>query len=125
MANGKNGNGLGIDVQGGPEVPGLAPVQLAIGPVEGRVVMVFQRPMAKIEMDPVNAALIGKNLIDQAVALGARVEIQLQKRTVITKEKFEALVARTQHIIRSLEEKHRRPEHIAREVVEQILAATD
>lgn len=125
MANGKNGNGLGIDVQGGPGGATEGKIEMAIGVQNGKVIQSFPRPMLRIDYDPVNAALVGKTLIDHAVALGARVEIKLQKRTVISDEKFKGLVARTQHIIRSMEESHRRPADVAREVVEQLLAATD
>lgn len=107
-----------------PEDPATA---MAIGTTEGQnaqVVIEFQAPIRQFKMQPVNAAYIGRHLIDCAVALGARVEIKVPK-VKLTPEQHAALIVRVEHILRDLAARGRRHDYIARELVDQVLARLD
>ena len=122
-----NGNGHGRPEDHILPPPGQADdakTEMAIQPEAGKVVVRFREPRHWVVMDPANAVQIGKHLIDCAVACGAEVTIQVPRRE-ISREKREALIARTMHVTRSMQEKHRPPAIVAQAVVDSILAAID
>lgn len=98
--------------------------EMAIQSEKGQVVIRFREPRLWVVFAPSNAVNIGKHLIDCAVACGAEVTIQVPRRQV-SREKREALVVRTMHVIRSTQDKHRPPAIVAQHVVDSILAAIE
>lgn len=122
-----NGNG-----KGAPEDHILPPAgqeddgktEMAIQPERGKIVVRFREPRLWVVLEPSNAVEIGKHLIDCAVECGANVTIEVRRRQ-ISQEKREALVARTMHVTRSMQDKHRPPAIVAQAVVDCILAAID
>lgn len=113
----------------GNDVPSLAgvgggQVELAIGIERGQVVIRFQAPQDRIGMDPTNAARIGKELIDRAVDLGARVAFIPPPRK-ISDQMRKALIARIQHVIRSTQDQHRNPEYVATAVFDSVINGID
>jgi len=90
----------------------------------GKVIQRFARPMLFVAFDPGNAVQVGKKMIDCAVECGAQVEIKVPRRE-ISNEKRKALIARCQHIMRSMQERGKSPQSVARNVVDSILAAID
>lgn len=99
-------------------------VELAIGIERGQVVIRFQLPQTRVSMDPTNAARVGKELIDRAVDLGARVAIIPPPRK-ITDQMRKALIARIQHVIRSTQDQNRPPEYVAMAVFDSVINGID
>ena len=99
-------------------------VEIAIGQKAGKVVLRFFRPIPEVHFDPVNAVEIARQMIDIAVACGAKVTIEVPKRK-ITKAQRDKLVTRATHVFRSLSEKGRAPAYIAKHVVDTILSDVD
>jgi len=72
--SGPNGKDSLPDMQvsgpgGEPGAPGM--VEMVIAAHEKRVVQLFRRPMLEVIYEPVNAALVGRELINRAVECGA------------------------------------------------------
>lgn len=111
-----------VDIQTG--VPGEGAVNMIIAPENGRVVMRFERPMLYVVFERDNAAHVGREIINAAVAVGAKVQINVP-RVVISREKHAAMVARAVQINRSMHEQKKDPLVIARTVVDQVLAQID
>lgn len=99
-------------------------VELAIGILNGRIVVTFHQPQRALQFKPENAAHIGKHLIDLACELGVQVVINMPRRPV-TPELHAMMIARAQHVIRSTQEQNHKPEYVARAVVESIIKAID
>lgn len=104
--------------------PASPDVELAIGVLNGLVVITFHQPQRALQFKPPNAAHIGKHLIDLACELGVKVVINMPRRPV-TAELHQAMIARAQHVIRSTQERNYAPEYVARSVVESIIKAID
>lgn len=104
--------------------PGEGQVEMIIGTENGKVVQRFQRPMLYVLYERDNAAFVGRELINAAVACGAQVQLNVP-RVRITKEKRDALIARAAQIHRSMREQKKDPLVIARHVVDQLLAQID
>lgn len=104
--------------------PGEGQVEMIIGTEAGKVVQRFQRPMAYVLYEPENAAYVGREILNAAVACGAKVQINVP-RVKVSREKRDAMIARAAQIHRSLLERNRDPLAIAREVVDQTLAQLD
>jgi len=123
MANG-NGEGHPEDHILQPPTADTGASRMAIGPEEGKVCIRFPEPRLWVAIDPPNAVLMAKHMIDCAVACGHKVTLQLPRREV-SREKREALVARAMHVIRSTQEQHKSPATVARSLVDSILSAID
>lgn len=121
-----NGNGGIPEGMAGLEGHGDGKVEMIIFPDARtkQVIQRFQKPMLFVSYDLGNVVAVGKQLIDCAAAIGAQITIQVPKRK-ISREKHQALVARAMHIIRSTQEQGKKPEVVARSVVEQILNSID
>jgi hypothetical protein len=104
--------------------PASPDVELAIGVVNGMIVITFHQPQRALQFKPANAAHIGKHLIDLARELGVKVVINMPRRPV-TPEMHKGMIARAQHVIRSTQEQNHNPEYVARAVVESIIKAID
>lgn len=120
------GNGKIPEGMTGLEGRGDGLVEMVIFPdnVQKKVIQRFQREMLFISYDLSGAVAVGKQMIDCAVACGAHVEIKVPRKE-ISREKHQALVARAMHIITSTLDQGKKPDFIARNVVEQILNAID
>lgn len=116
--------GNGRELTDATALEGDGNVEMGMFILDGRIVMRFRRAMTWIGFDPSNAVAIGKHLIDLAVAAGVDVQIEVPSRE-ISFEKRRAMVARVQHIYRSMNEKGRPPNYIAQQVVDSILTALD
>ena len=91
---------------------------------EGRVVQRFQRAMLYVLYERDNAAFVGREMINAAIACGAQVQINVP-RVKISREKRDAMIARAAQIHRSMLEQKKEPLAIARNVVDQLLAQID
>ena len=118
------GNGNGELKTGLEGLQGDGKTEMALWAEGGRVIIRYPMPMLWVAFDPSNAVAIGKKIIDCAVECGARVTIAVPRRQ-ISEQKHQALIARAMHVIRSQQEKHRRPEVVARNVVDSIIAAIE
>ncbi len=120
------GNGKIPEGMAGLEGRGDGLVEMVIFPdnVGKRVIQRFHHEMLFVAYDLSGAVAVGKQMIDCAVACGAHVEIKVPKKE-ITREKHQALVARAMHIITSTLDQGKKPDFIARSVVEQILNAVE
>jgi len=110
-------------VKAGAEGPEGA-VEMIIAPEKNRVIQRFQRPMLYVAYERDNAAYVGKSLIDAAVAIGAKLVINVPRKK-ITREQRDALVTRAFHVHRSMTEQKRPPMLIAKHVVDSILSAIE
>lgn len=113
------------DVDGGS-------VETAIKAQDGKVVMMYHRPVSLILFDPQNAlelahmmarcsyeARYGKPPADEGHQFLAQ-----QVRKQITREMRERLVMRVKLMLTSLQEQHRRPDYIATQVVDTVLSGS-
>ncbi len=91
---------------------------------DNKVFLRFKRPMLWVKFDPVNAAMIGKEIIDVAVRCGAQVEIKVPKRP-ITEQDRAKLIYRVGHIMRDQLEKNKNHAFISRAIVDSVLSEID
>jgi hypothetical protein len=91
----------------------------AVGEREGQVILTFPEPVQWAAFDPETAKQIG---IQMAKSSYEAVYGKAPAGNAISQEIRAKLVVRTQHVIRSMQEKNKAPEFIAMEVVDTILA---
>lgn len=91
---------------------------------KGKVILRFREQRLWVGFDPQKAAEIANELLTNAVELGVRVEIKIPKRK-ITEEQRAKLIVRVGHVIRSTQEQNRRPDIVAKAVVDTLLSAID
>lgn len=104
-----------------PTRTGTGKTEITIGPENGRVVMGFPNPITWFAMDPLNAAQIGRELINAATKLGADVQIIIPKKQ-ITETQRRVLITRVHLVMKNQLEKHIRPERVAQQLVDIVLA---
>ena len=98
---------------------------LAIGTERGQVVVRFPKAVREISFDPVNAANVGKHLIDLAVLCGAQVQIKQPAKRVISREERERMITRAMNIYANLTVRNFHPRKRATEVIDSILSMID
>jgi len=104
-------------------------VDVAIGISQGKVLIHWQRPTTYIAFDPQNAYEFGEMMARTAHkarfgedAPDDRSYLAQQIRARVTEELRDRMVIRTMHVIRSLQEKNKSPDFVAKEVVDTIFA---
>lgn len=93
----------------------------AIGEVKGKVVITMPKLCQEIVMDPETARQAGEALARHSYTARYGV-IPEQHISTISNEKREMLATRLKHILRSMTEKQRSPDHIVREIMDTVLA---
>ena len=105
-------------------VKGDGKVDMVIFASNGKVVQRFRGTQEWVAFDPPNAVEVGKKIIDCAVECGAKVEIQVPRRSIAPHKRL-AMITRATHIYRSMTEKGRPPKDVAQHVVDAILSAIE
>lgn len=103
---------------------GMTEMVLFVNPRTGKVIQRFARPMLFVAYDPVNAANVGKAMIDEAVNAGAHVEIQVKKKQITDKGRA-VLITRVDHILKNLLERGRPQHYIAQQIVDTLLTSEE
>lgn len=103
---------------------GMTEMVVFLHPRRRQVIQRFARPMLFVAYDPVNAANVGKQMIDVAVEGGAQVTIEVKKRQVSDKQRA-VLITRVDHILKNLLERGRPRHHIAQQLVDTILTSEE
>lgn len=109
-------------------------VHVAIGVVDGKVVMKWHEPTAEIVFDPQNGYGVGMNLARAALEAhngkptGKELEfiageLAEVKKKVSGTERM-AMVLKATHMVRSMQDQKRTPGQIAVEVVDSVLQET-
>lgn len=93
---------------------------LAVGDREGKVVLVFPRPVGWVALDPDVAPLVAERMIQAAVACGQRVTIQMPERQVSPAQRM-AMIVRAEIVMRQLRGRGKPDDYIAAEVVDVVL----
>lgn len=96
----------------------------AIGTRDGKVIMQFPSPKQWLAMDPQNAALMGKAMIDAAVDLGVDVRIQAPKPQISEGLRIR-MEARCLMILKNKREHTEKDPVLARRLVDTILNMHD
>ena len=92
---------------------------VAIGERDGMVVFEFPKPVRWATFDPETARQIGESIAK--VSYTAKYGKAPSQGSTLSREIRAKLIARTQHVIRSLQEKGMAPERVANEVLDTIL----
>ena len=95
--------------------------QVAIGDLEGKVVMAFDRPTSKLLLDPENARQIGEQLARSAYTVKYGVAPQ-PPGSAIKEHTRNTLIQRFVMVDRSLREQGRSPAYIAQQLVDLFLS---
>ena len=92
----------------------------AVGDKDGLVVITFPEPVRYASFDPETARQIGEALAKSSYV--ARYGKAPSEGSVLSREVRQKLVARIQHVIRSLQDKNNKPKYVAEQVIDTILA---
>lgn len=103
---------------------GMTEMVLYPHPATKKIIQRFARPMLFVAYDPPNAVPVAKQMIDIAVGLGVHVTIQAPKRKIREQDRA-VLITRVGHIVRTQLEQGKKPEVMARNVVDTILSYID
>lgn len=107
-----------------PEVQELKPGEVGVasgqGEHKGRILLVVPAGARYVAMDPGQACAVGKDMIDKAVAAGAKVELILPKREIKPMVRT-MLKNRVSLVMRGELEKGRKADHIAEMLVDIVL----
>jgi len=93
---------------------------VAVGERDGQVILEFPEAVQWAAFDPETARQIGEAIAKSSYA--AKYGKAPSQGSSLSMEIRAKLVARTQHIIRSLQEQHKNSDYVAREVVDTIVA---
>jgi len=86
--------------------------------------MAFPRPITWLALDPLNAAQVGRELITQAVDLGADVRIVMPKRK-ITEQDRQVLIQRAFLILQGQLDRRVKLPKIAQQIVEMVFSGIE
>ena len=95
--------------------------QIAIGDLEGKVVMAFDRPTTKLVLDPENARQIGAQLVNSAYTAHTGIKVT-DVPAAIKEHTRNTLINRFVMVDRSLREAGKTPGYIATTLVDLFLS---
>ena len=95
--------------------------QVAIGDLEGKVVMAFDRQISKLVMDPENARQIGAQLVQSAYTAHTGVQVS-DVPAAIKEHTRNTLIHRFIKVDQSLREQGKTPAYIAQTLVDLFLS---
>lgn len=90
------------------------------GPQKGRIVVALPAMAKAIVMNPEQAVMVAKDIIDKAVSLGVQVQILIPKKP-ISQSRRTLIVNRIDIVMRKLQERKRPSRYIAEELVDIVL----
>jgi hypothetical protein len=86
----------------------------------GKVVLAFPAPVQWVALDPRVAAAMADQMLTMAIEAGVPIQITMPKREISDVHR-QAVINRVETVIRQLQERHRRPAHVAAEVVDVVI----